>query len=114
MSKEKLSILKKVENKLFESAGPAGLAVSVAVMGLLLYGVDTIFDSQNNLSEIKKNNLSTPPISAQCDLTNRLDMGCMTQVTREVCDGNNTFNRSDDVCETIDYWYYVPEVNLMR
>lgn len=94
--------------------GGVEFALFLTTLGLMIYGIDTVLDSQNNLSEIKEKFLSTPPISAQCDPDEKLDMACMTQITREVCDGNNTLDRSDDICETLDYWYYVPAINVMR
>lgn len=90
------------------------LALFFSTLGLMIYGIDTVLDSQNNLSEIKKNNLAAPPASEQCNPTLQLDMACWTQITNEVCDGNNTLDRSGDVCETIEFWNYVPPVNVMR
>lgn len=114
MKKEIVSLLKTVESKLFEPMTPAGLAISIAVTGLFLYGLDTIYDSQNNLSKIKEDQLIAPPISQQCIPEDQLDMACWREITREECDGNNTLSRKDDVCETLEYWSYVQPVNIMR
>lgn len=107
-------MLKSIDKKMSEPIGPVGLAVAIAVTGLFMYGLDTVFDSENNLSRIKRDRLVAPPISQQCDPDVQLDMACWTQITREMCDGNNTLDRSDDVCETIEFWNYVEPVNVMR
>ena len=94
--------------------GSIELALFITTLGLIFYGIDTGYDSQNNLSEVKSNQLTAPPASEQCNPNDQLDMACWNQITREICDGNMTLDRSDDICETIEYWNYKPAMNFMR
>jgi len=110
MSKEKLGLLEKIDNIMSQPVGPVGLAVSIAIMGLLVYGMDTISDSENKLSGIRSNNLATPSTSEQCIVGDPFDRMCYYQITQEKCDGNNTLSRADDICEVIEYWAYAEPI----
>ncbi len=95
--------------------GAIEIAIYLAALGLMFYGAEQIKDSENRLTDAKRNKLAVPALTSQCSLTDPLDMGCNRQVTRELCDGNNTiFDKTDDVCETITYWDYIPVVNIYR
>ncbi len=95
--------------------GGIEFALFLTTLGVMIYGVDSFYDSQNNLS-IAKNTKDSPPANAEkCDLSNPLNMACWYQTESELCDGQNTiFDRTDDVCETIKYWNYKPAINYFR
>ncbi len=92
--------------------GSIEFALFLATLGLMFYGLDAVYDSQNLLTDAKTNKQSPPgEICIDSQGIYGSDMGCWSQKVDELCDGQNTIlNRSDDVCETIEYWSYRPVV----